>query len=99
VQEGEEAKFVAKATGTPTPTVEWFYGNELIKSNDIYKVVPGELPGESTLVIPEVFPEDAGKYTVKAINEAGEARITVVLAVAGKLMPATLKPYLESTKL
>jgi hypothetical protein len=83
VKEGEPAKLVAKATGEPTPTLTWYREDSPIQSDDIYKVIPGE-EGESTLLLPEAFPEDAGVYTVKAVNEAGEVTTTAVLTVIGR---------------
>jgi hypothetical protein len=43
-------------------------------------VIPGE-EGESTLLISEAFPEDSGVYTVKAVNEVGQAEATALLTV------------------
>jgi hypothetical protein len=42
--------------------------------------MPGE-EGENTLLLPEAFPEDSGKYTVQAENEAGRALCSAVLIV------------------
>lgn len=83
VQEGESTKFTVKAKGQPAPEIQWFVNDQPIKTDDIYQVIPGDEPGESTLVLPEAFPEDSGIYTVKAINEAGEAATTAVLTVNG----------------
>lgn len=80
VNEGDEAKFVTKVTGQPEPTVTWFHDDKPIISNDIYKIMPGE-EGENTLLLPEAFPEDSGKYTVQAENEAGRALCSAVLIV------------------
>lgn len=79
-EEGGEAKFSVKVRGEPTPEVMWFHENEPIKDDDIYKIMPGE-GGEVVLHLPEVFPEDAGVYTVKAVNEAGEVSCSAVLTV------------------
>ena len=72
-----------KVKGEPVPEITWYYDGQPIKTDDIYKVVPGEVEGESTLQIPEIFPEDAGAYTVKATNEAGEVESTAVITVTG----------------
>lgn len=79
-EEGGEAKFMVKVKGEPTPEVMWFHENEPIKDDDIYKIMAGE-QGEVILHLPEVFPEDAGVYTVKAVNEAGEVSCSAVLTV------------------
>ncbi|CAC5377034.1 TTN [Mytilus coruscus] len=80
IPEGDEVKFVTKVKGKPEPTVTWFHDNQTIVSDDIYKVIPGE-EGESTLLLPEAFPEDSGKYSVQAENEAGKAECSAVLKV------------------
>ena len=71
---------MTKVTGQPEPTVTWFHDDKPIISNDIYKIMPGE-EGENTLLLPEAFPEDSGKYTVQAENEAGRALCSAVLIV------------------
>ena len=93
VKEGEGATLTCKVKGQPVPEITWFYEGQPIKSDEIYKVIPGELEGESTLKIPEVFTEDAGSYTVKATNEAGVVESSATLNVTGKLITS---PYCEN---
>ena len=81
-KEGESVTLTCKVKGEPTPEITWFHADEPIKSDDVYRVTPGE-EGESTLEIPEVFPEDSGVYTVKATNEAGSIESTAILTVTG----------------
>lgn len=38
VKEGKPAKFVAKATGEPTPKLTWYHDNEPIEDGEIYKI-------------------------------------------------------------
>lgn len=38
VKEGKPVKFVAKATGEPTPTITWYHDNEPIIDGEIYKI-------------------------------------------------------------
>ena len=83
VKEGEGATLTCKVKGEPVPEITWFYDGQPIKTNEIYKVIPGEVEGESTLKIPEVFTEDAGSYTVKATNEAGVVESSAILNVTG----------------
>ena len=80
VNEGDEAKFIAKIKGQPQPKVTWFHDEQPITSDDVYKIMPGE-EGETTLLLPEAFPEDSGKYTVQAENEVGKAVCSAVLKV------------------
>ena len=39
-----------------------------------------------TLFIPEVFYEDSGKFSVRAVNKAGQATSTAELIVEGRLL-------------
>lgn len=84
VKEGEGATLTCKVTGQPVPEVTWYHADEPIKSDDVYRITPGETEGESTLQIAEVFPEDSGLYTVKAVNQAGTVETTATLSVIGK---------------
>lgn len=96
-EEGGEAKFTVKVKGEPTPEVMWFHENEPIKDDDIYKIMAGE-QGEVILHLPEVFPEDAGVYTVKAVNEAGEVSCSAVLTVLqGQWSSKIISGFLSST--
>ena len=82
VKEGKPVKFVARATGEPAPTITWYHDHKPIKDSDIYKIrYPEE--GESTLMLPEAFPEDTGVYTAKAANEVSEVECSATLEVAG----------------
>ena len=47
-----------------------------------------------TLYIPEVFYEDAGKFTVKAENEAGQVSSSADLKVEGECYPILLSRFL-----
>lgn len=84
VKEGEAATLTCKVKGEPVPEITWYHADQPIKSDDVYRVRPGKEEGESTLEIPESFPEDSGVYTVKASNEAGSAEATAILTVTGK---------------
>ena len=82
VKEGEAVRFTIRVTGKPRPEVTWYReGSMIISSADFEIQQDGEL---HTLYIPEVFYEDAGKYTIKAENKAGQAQCTAELIVDGK---------------
>ncbi|XP_013393635.1 titin [Lingula anatina] len=79
VHEGKAVKLMVRVAGTPTPTVSWYReGAHIISSPDFEILQEGDL---HTLHIPEVFYEDSGKFTVAAVNPAGEARCTAELIV------------------
>nr|CAD7455194.1 unnamed protein product [Timema tahoe] len=75
VKSGERVVMEVEATGTPDPTVSWYKDD--IK---ILGAVPGgkfrtKIQGNCyTLIIEKATPEYSGKYTVKAVNSAGEAQ-------------------------
>lgn len=83
VKEGESARFECKVKGQPLPTVVWYHDNQPIKSDSVYQILPGE-DGEYTLFLSEVFPEDSGTYTVKAISDVSEVECSATLTVEGQ---------------
>lgn len=71
VQEGEPMRFVVRVGGHPPPAVTWYReAQALVSSPDFVIEQQGDV---HTLRIPEVFAEDAGRYSVRAQNAAGEA--------------------------
>jgi len=70
-------------TGFPTPEIHWFReGIEIQPSRD-FKI--SHLYQKSFLVVPEVFLEDAGTFTVRAISAVGMAECRALLVVEGTL--------------
>ena len=66
----------------PTPVIQWFReGVEIQPSRDFQISV---FMNKSYLFIPEVFPEDAGTFSVQAVNEFGLVECRSVLVVEGK---------------
>merc|ERR1712042_378883 len=84
VEEGESVSFVCAYKGEPAPCIEWKFNGSPIEDGEIYHVIPE--PGKTTLMIPEVYPEDAGTYTIRAYNKYGEAHCSSVLDVIGKFI-------------
>ena len=81
VKEGEAVRFTIRVSGRPPPEVTWYReGSQVVSSADFEILQDGDL---HTLYIPEVFHEDAGRYTVKAASKAGEAHCTAQLIVEG----------------
>lgn len=62
--------------------VVWLHNDKEIKPSKDFQY-EGE-GSDRTLVIAEVFPEDAGTYTCEAFNDAGEAFSSCSLVVIGK---------------
>jgi len=81
VKEGESVRFTIRVSGRPPPEVTWYReGSQIVSSADFEILQDGDL---HALYIPEVFYEDAGKYTVKAMSKAGQAHCTAELVVEG----------------
>ncbi|GFT98306.1 obscurin, partial [Nephila pilipes] len=79
---GEEFKFEAEVHGYPPPEITWLKDNKPIETNshlktskngDVYK-----LEGTIKAV------EDAGVFTCKAVNKAGEDSRKATLKISGK---------------
>ena len=59
-----------------------FHNNLELKPSRDFKITTEG--GRSSLLIAEVFPDDAGIYGVKAVNKAGQASTTATLKVISK---------------
>ena len=81
IKEGEPVKLTVRVAGHPTPEVTWYReGSQIISSPDFEIVQEGDI---HSLYIPEVFYEDAGKFTVQAKNIGGQAETSANLNVTG----------------
>ncbi|ESO99768.1 hypothetical protein LOTGIDRAFT_173546 [Lottia gigantea] len=95
VKEGESAKLVCRASGVPTPNITWYHAGEAIQTDDVYEITSGN-EGESILTIPEVLVEDAGLYTARASNEAGQVECSATINV--EEVPSDQEEKLEGVK-
>eukprot|EP00057_Strongylocentrotus_purpuratus_P013444 XP_011667918.1 PREDICTED: myosin light chain kinase, smooth muscle isoform X2 [Strongylocentrotus purpuratus] len=69
--DGSPLSLPVRIKGSPAPDVQWFFNKEQIKEDNDFKfVVDGD---RLSLVIAEVYPDDAGIYTCKIFNSAGSA--------------------------
>nr|XP_054769474.1 hemicentin-1-like [Lytechinus pictus] len=73
--EGDDIELHCPTTGTPTPRVAWFRDNRILSPPD-YKI-----RDDGTLVIPGAMPFDAGVYTCRAVNVAGNTSLTINVTV------------------
>ncbi|VDI56857.1 titin [Mytilus galloprovincialis] len=69
--EGSDATFVCRITGRPRPKVAWYKNGQRIKRSTRYEMKYNK-DGYSTLRIRMALPEDAGHYTVLAVNSSGK---------------------------
>lgn len=82
VMDGEKVTFSCVVTGKPIPKVQWYLNDLPVKeAKDV--VISQSSEGVCMLAIAEVFPENAGIYTCKAVNKVGEAVCKSSLIVEG----------------
>ena len=65
--------------------VEWFYDDMQITVAEGTEIVFDRETGLTSLSIENICPEDAGDYTVRAINDAGVSSKSARLNVEGKI--------------
>ncbi|KAJ8952456.1 hypothetical protein NQ314_007532 [Rhamnusium bicolor] len=78
--DGYTVQFECKVEGFPRPQITWFRQTHIIKTSTDFHMYYDE-DNVATLIIHEVFPEDAGTFTCVAKNSAGFASSTTELIV------------------
>ncbi|TGZ48419.1 hypothetical protein DBV15_02782 [Temnothorax longispinosus] len=82
--DGYTVQFECQVEGTPRPQITWFRQTAIIKPSTDFQMYYDE-DNVATLIIKEVFPEDAGTFTCVAKNAAGFASNTTELIVEAPL--------------
>jgi len=77
-------QFECKVEGNPRPQIAWFRETAIIKPSQDFQMFYDD-DNVATLIIREVFPEDAGQFTVVAKNAAGFTSSTTELIVESPL--------------
>merc|ERR1712241_900167 len=78
--DGSQVEFVCKVEGSPRPQITWFRQTAIIKPSQDFQIFYYD-DNKATLVIKEVFPEDAGTFTCVAKNCVGFASSSAELVV------------------
>lgn len=78
--DGYTVQFECKVEGLPRPQITWFRQTAIIKPSQDFQIYYDD-DNVATLIIREVFPEDAGTFTCVAKNAAGFASSTTELIV------------------
>ncbi|GFS02464.1 titin, partial [Elysia marginata] len=81
VMDGEEVKFRCEVTAEPMPEISWYHDDKIITENQDFNLTYDVESGACTLLIAEVFPQDAGEYKCIAVNPHGEAVTRAMLEV------------------
>ncbi|KAG5283757.1 hypothetical protein AALO_G00045780, partial [Alosa alosa] len=79
VVSGRMARFSVEVKGTPEPQVTWFKNSQQMYHGAECSIFKDG--GEHTLMLSQVFPEDAAVYSIVAKNDAGEATSSAALHV------------------
>lgn len=83
VKEGDALRFNVQFRGNPEPRITWYINGKTVQEDGDFQVTVDASRGESTLAIREVFPDDEGEYTCKAVNTVGTAISNSHLFVIG----------------
>ena len=78
--DGAQIEFACKVEGYPRPQITWFRQTAIIKPSPDFQIYYDD-SNMATLVIKEVFPEDAGTFTCVAKNCVGFASSSAELVV------------------
>ncbi|XP_061601940.1 LOW QUALITY PROTEIN: myopalladin [Cololabis saira] len=88
--EGQLVVLECRVKGVPASHVDWYREGKLIQDSPEFRILqkkprsPAESEEICTLVIAEVFREDAGVFTCTANNPYGSVSCTAALSVTGK---------------
>ncbi|CAG2058973.1 unnamed protein product, partial [Timema podura] len=82
--DGTTVQFECQVEGNPRPLITWFRQTAIILPSQDFQMYYDE-DNVATLIIKEVFPEDAGLFTCVAKNSSGFASSTTELAVEAPL--------------
>lgn len=80
--DGDKVDLIAKVSGTEPFDIQWALNKKPIKPSDIYVISYDK--GTCKLHFPEVFPEDAGEYSLTVKNPGGMASCMATLIVKGQ---------------
>lgn len=82
LMDGEAMKINCRVIGYPTPRVAWYHNKRLLTPNK-GTIIVQDSNGYCELNMPEVFVEDAGIYSCKAINKFGKSTTKTNVVIEG----------------
>ena len=96
IVEGSSTRFDVKVTGMPEPEVTWYKDGEPVRKDKHMEIIHDE--DTSALILMYSKLDDAGDYTCKAVNEAGDAESSARLHISPLQIPAKFTSPLESVE-
>lgn len=79
VRKGEDVEIVVKFSSTPKPNDEWTVNGYVVTKSK--RVVPSIDEESAILTIRKIQEEDVGDYTLKLMNNVGEASIEINVVI------------------
>uniref|UniRef100_A0A1I7XHF4 Immunoglobulin I-set domain protein n=1 Tax=Heterorhabditis bacteriophora TaxID=37862 RepID=A0A1I7XHF4_HETBA len=96
VRENEEIRMNVKITGTH-PEISWFKDDMHIQEDTNHEIISDTLNSAYTLTIKQASVQDAGKYSVKAVNQAGSASSSAdTLVIEATEKPTFIKELIST---
>lgn len=95
-QEGTRVTFEGCVRGRPEPTIRWFREGRPLTAGADFEISYRD--GRVRLSIPEVFPEDAGRYLCSAENKGGRSQSSAELVVKGLYPTSPALSVLRATQ-
>lgn len=79
VRKGEDVEVTVKFNATPKPNDEWTVNGRVVTKSK--RVAPSIDEESAVLTIRKIQEEDIGDYTLKLVNNAGEASIDINIVI------------------
>ena len=96
IVEGSCTRFDVKVSGMPEPVVTWYKDGMHLKEDKHMEIIHDE--DTSALIVMYGTLNDAGEYTCKAVNEAGEAQSSAHLYISSLQVPAKITSPIENVE-
>lgn len=101
VQDGSQVILTCKINAYPKPKITWYKDEIQIEPSNDFHITFEIESGRCTLIITEVYPEDAGDYSCHAVNIYGESVTTTTITVKSKyfsVFPYNISYFLKIYK-